>query len=191
MIAYGARIDLAQAFVAEAFRGVYRKQTSIPYLTHLWAVAALVGEHGGDEDQLIAALLHDVLEDVPHVTEVDLERRFGERVARLVVGMSDTVVHPKPPWQERKERYLAHLAHASPDLKLICCADKLHNCRSVVRDHKVLGDAIFDRFNAPKSATLWYNRELVAALGTGWSHPILDEFREAVAELHVRSGVPA
>ena len=188
--AYSTRLDDASVFAAEQFRDKFRKQTSIPYLTHLWAVAALVGEHGGGEDQIIAALLHDVLEDCPDVTESDLRARFGDRVTRYVVALSDTVESPKPPWKERKEAYLAHLASESADLKLISCADKLHNCRSILRDHRAIGDVIFTRFHAPKHETLWYFRALVEALGEGWQHTILVELREAVHELHVVSQTP-
>jgi (p)ppGpp synthase/HD superfamily hydrolase len=189
-LAYSSKLDEAAAFAAEKFRDKFRKQTTIPYLTHLWAVAALVGEHGGDEDQIIAALLHDVLEDCPDVKEADLRLRFGDRVTRYVVALSDTVSHPKPPWRERKEAYLLHLANESADLKLISCADKLHNCRSILRDHRAIGDVIFSRFNAPKHETLWYFRALADALGHGWEHLILVELREAVHDLHAVAQPP-
>ncbi len=188
--AYSTKVDDASVFVAEQFRDKFRKQTTIPYLTHLWAVAALVGEHGGDEDQIVAALLHDVLEDCPNVKAADLRARFGDRVTGFVLALSDAVEHPKPPWRERKENYLAHLASESADLKLISAADKLHNCRSILRDHRAIGDTIFSRFNAPKHDTLWYFRSLVDALGTGWDHIILVELREAVHDLHSVSQTP-
>jgi (p)ppGpp synthase/HD superfamily hydrolase len=181
--AYSPRFDEAVAYAIDSFRTKYRKATRVPYVTHLLAVCALVGEHGGDEDQMIAAILHDTLEDVDGSSAEELERRFGKRVAHLVVALSDTVVRPKPPWKERKQKYLAHLRHEPVDIKLISCADKLHNCRSVIRDHKVVGDDVFERFSAPKHETLWYFREVAAALGEGWTHPLLDELRSAVAEL--------
>lgn len=182
--AYTERMDDAVAFVLQKFRFVVRKQTTIPYVTHLFAVAASVGEHGGDEDQIIAALLHDTLEDIPEVTADDLRARFGERVATYVIALSDTTVTPKPAWKPRKEAYLAKLRDEPAALKLISCADKLHNCNSVRRDHRAIGDAVFDRFTAPKHETLWYFREVLDALGTGWKHPILEELRESVHELH-------
>jgi (p)ppGpp synthase/HD superfamily hydrolase len=188
--AYSRRFDDAMNLAVEAFRDKFRKQTQIPYITHLIAVCATVGEHGGDEDQLIAALLHDYLEDIPGATASELQDRFGERVAAYVIALSDTTVHPKPPWKQRKVSYLAHLRDEAPDLKLISAADKLHNCRSVIRDHNVMGEKIFDRFSVPKEETLWYFRAVLEALETNWRHPILDELRDAVNDLHRVSEVP-
>jgi GTP pyrophosphokinase len=185
-----ARLTDALAFTAEAFRHKHRKGSGVPYLIHLLYVTALVGEAGGDEDQIIAALLHDYLEDIPAGTEAELAARFGSRVARLVVALSDTVVHPKPPWRERKIKYLGHLVTESAEVKLISAADKLHNCTSIVRDHQVMGDAIFERFNPDKKGTLWYYRSVVAALANNWSHWLLAELRVSVEELHRVSAEP-
>lgn len=180
---YSERVDDALAFVAEAFRKKLRKGTGTPYLAHLLAVSALVAEHGGDEDQIVAALLHDTLEDIDGVTADDIERRFGSRVAELVVGLSDTTTRPKPPWQERKQRYLAHLRGEAPTLKLVSAADKLHNARSLVRDYLQVGDSLWDRFTASKEQTLWYYQEVLGALVDGWEHPILGELELTVREL--------
>ena len=186
--AYTERFDDAMALTLHAFRDTFRKATPVPYLTHLLAVTALVGEHGGDEDQLIAALLHDYLEDVPESTPAELADRFGERVAMLVTKLSDTIVHPKPPWLERKQGYLSHLAGEHPDVKLISAADKLHNSGTLLRDHRVMGDAIFDRFKPTKEQTLWYYRSCLSALRDGWEHPILGELEATLRELHRRAG---
>lgn len=187
--AYSQRFDQAMRLAVEAFRHTHRKATDVPYLTHLLAVTALVGEHGGDEDQMIAALLHDYLEDVPEGSASELERDFGPRVARLVLALSDTVIHPKPPWEERKKLYLAHLAHEPAEVKLISAADKFHNATSIVRDHRRLGDAVFDRFRPSREQTLWYYRSCVSALRHGWEHPLADDLEETVARLHQRVGV--
>lgn len=181
--AYSTRLDDAILLACQAFRPIHRKATAVPYLTHLLAVCALVGEHGGDEDQMVAAVLHDYLEDIEGSTREALADQFGERVASLVVGLSDHTVRPKPPWRERKEAYLAQLAAKPPDLKLISAADKLHNCRSIVRDHRAQGDAVFQRFRGRKAGTIWYYRQLVVELGKGWKHPLLDELAVAVREL--------
>jgi (p)ppGpp synthase/HD superfamily hydrolase len=182
--AYTTRFDEAVALALSAFRHKWRKATDIPYATHLLAVCAIVGEHGGDEDQMIAAVLHDYLEDIEGATHEELERRFGLRVSTLVRALSDATEHPKPPWKPRKEAYLQALRDEPVDVKLISAADKLHNCRSIVRDHLVQGEAVFSRFTAPKADTLWYFRAVVDALGHGWDHPLLDELRLAVDELH-------
>jgi len=182
--AYSERLDRALALAADAFRGTFRKSTNIPYLTHLLSVFASVGEHGGDEDQMIAAILHDYLEDIPGSTAEELQAAFGERVARLVAALSDTTVFPKPPWKERKLNYLAHLRDEPEEVKLISAADKLHNCRSILRDYYRQGDSVFLRFTASKTETLWYYRAVTEALANGWSHPILSELEEAVRDLH-------
>lgn len=180
---YSHRFDEAVALAVSSFRGKVRKTTTIPYVTHLFSVCALVGEHGGDEDQMIAAILHDYLEDIVGATEEELHRRFGERVTRLVVALSDTVVHPKPPWKQRKQTYLAHLRYAPPEVKLISAADKLHNCSSILRDHAQVGDTVFDRFSAPKPETLWYFAEVHRSLAHEWRHPLCDELAVSVRKL--------
>jgi GTP pyrophosphokinase len=180
---YGERLDEAVALAVRDFRGVVRKGTSIPYLTHLFAVMALVGEYGGDEDQLIAAVLHDWLEDIPGARPEVLEARFGARVARLVRGLTDAETHPKPPWRERKERYLAHLLGAPAELKLISAADKLHNCIAIRRDLAAVGPAVFARFTGGRDGTLWYYDALGVALSTGWDHPLATRVQEEAAAL--------
>lgn len=181
---YSERLDLALVFTAEVFRTHYRKGSGVPYLGHLLAVAAIVADHGGDEDQIIAALLHDYLEDVEGSAESALVQRFGPRVAHMVLSLSDTTTRPKPPWEERKRAYVAKLAGEPPELKLICAADKLHNASAILRDHREKGSAVWERFTASREQTLWYYRAVLAALGTGWSHPVLDELAAAVERLH-------
>jgi (p)ppGpp synthase/HD superfamily hydrolase len=180
---YSERLDQALALAARSFRAIRRKGTDIPYLSHLLAVMVTVAENGGDEDQLIAAVLHDYLEDIDGAHATQLESQFGARVARLVVGLSDTEVRPKPAWHERKRKYLVHLRTAAHDLKLISAADKLHNARCIRRDLRRVGDAVWDRFTATREQTLWYYREVVDALGDGWNSPVLDDLRAEVAGL--------
>ena len=182
--AYSARLDDALLFTAQAFRGKVRKGTQVPYLTHLLAVAGMVGEGGGDEDTIIAALLHDWLEDIPGARIEELEERYGPKVAALVDAVSDCYGHPKPPWKERKDKYLAHLRHAGPEEKLISVADKLHNCRSTVVDLASIGPELFDRFNAGKDGTVWYYGQVIDALKTdGWHHWLLDQLEAEYAKL--------
>jgi (p)ppGpp synthase/HD superfamily hydrolase len=181
-------VDEALRFVADAFRHRVRKGTDIPYLTHLLAVAVIVAEHGGDEEQILAALLHDYLEDIEGASAEEVEKRFGSRVAHFVEALSDSTEHPKPPWEERKRSYLEKLAREPAELKLVSAADKLHNARSLLRDVDVVGDALWDRFTANREQTLWYYRSVCEALGTGWEHPLLDELERTVAELCRRAG---
>lgn len=187
-VCYSRRFDEAVALAVDAFRHEVRKGTHIPYITHLMAVTVTVGEHGGDEDQMIAAMLHDWLEDIEGASVEVLRERFGARVAGLVVALSDATERPKPAWRQRKERYLAHLAIEPVDVKLISAADKLHNCRSIRRDLRGMGQAIFDRFTGRKEGTLWYYRAVVEALAVGWESALLDELRTEVEALVVEAG---
>ena len=183
--AYSPRLDEALALAAEAFRDKYRKGTTIPYLTHLLAVCALVGEQGGSEDQLIAALLHDYLEDIEGADRQHLEERFGPRVADWVEALSDwTGPGPKGPWTERKVRYLERLAAKPPAVKLLSAADKVHNCRSLVADLQARGPAVFERFTGGRDGTLWYYRALVETLGRGFAHPLVTELESLARQLH-------
>jgi len=160
----GERYVDALSFAARLHRDQRRKGSGVPYLSHLLSVSALVLEDGGDEDEAIAALLHDAVEDQGGPpTLASISTRFGERVARIVAECTDTDRVPKPPWRERKERYLAHLRQAAADSRRVSAADKLHNARSILADHRAMGDAVFDRFTASKADTLWYYRSLVAA----------------------------
>lgn len=184
---YSRRLDDAVALATDAFRHERRKATEIPYLCHLLQVMVWVGEYGGDEDQMIAAVLHDYLEDVDGSSEAELAERFGPRVAGLVADLSDTQVRPKPPWKERKVAYIALLRDKPDELKLISACDKLHNAESIVRDLDTVGPALWDRFTAPKAGTLWYYAAVTEALGDGWEHPVLDRLRETVERMHARA----
>jgi GTP pyrophosphokinase len=156
--------EQALQYAAVVHAGQLRKATRVPYLAHLLAVTAIVLEHGGDETEGIAALLHDAVEDAGGAGRLaDIRRRFGDAVADVVEGCTDADVLPKPPWPERKARYIAHLAAASRSVHLVSAADKLHNLRSLLEDHRNLGPAAWDRFNGKKHGTLWYYRSLLRA----------------------------
>jgi GTP pyrophosphokinase len=157
------RLADAFGYAAELHREQRRKGTSIPYLAHLMAVAAIVIEVGGDEDQAIAALLHDAVEDQGgQPTLEEIGRRYGERVAAIVLACSDTDIKPKPPWRARKETYIAHLPTSAPDALLVSLADKLHNARAILFDYRAQGDALWAKFD-PASDQLWYYGSLVSA----------------------------
>jgi (p)ppGpp synthase/HD superfamily hydrolase len=184
------RFDEAYQFAAQAHRQQMRKGTEIPYLAHLLAVTALVLEDGGDEDQAIAALLHDAAEDQGgEVMLEEIRLRFGERVSRIVDGLSDTFEIPKPPWQARKERYLAHLREAPPEVRRVSLADKLHNARSILADLERNGEAVWSRFTTGKDGTLWYYHRLVETF-TGDPSPMVAELRHVVERLEQMSQRP-
>lgn len=177
------RFESALVFAFQLHRNQKRKGTDLPYFTHLMAVAALVIEDGGDEDQAIAALLHDAAEDQGGEATLELIRhRFGERVSEIVRGCSDTFEMPKPPWRQRKERYLVHLRTASPDVRRVSLADKVHNARSTLNDFQRIGDAVWDRFKGGKDGTMWYYQMLVDEYSDDAS-PLVGELRLVVERL--------
>ncbi len=183
---YTQRFADALTTAAELHATQRRKGTSIPYISHLLATCAIVLDYGADEDEAIAALLHDAIEDVePTETARAHVAWFGTRVLAIVEGCTDADTHPKPPWRERKERYVAHLADADASVLLVAAADKLHNALSVVADLRRVGDSVWDRFNAGRDETLWYYDAVVAAMRANPAHnpELLGELTRVVAEL--------
>lgn len=148
------RFNLAFELAAGLHRTQTRKGTRVPYIGHLMAVCGLVLEAGGDEDQAIAALLHDAVEDQGGLTTLATIRQlFGDRVADAVEACSDSMVgNPaqKPEWRNRKEKYLAHLRNANADALIVGAADKLHNARTILTDYRQVGDALWSRFKVGK-----------------------------------------
>jgi (p)ppGpp synthase/HD superfamily hydrolase len=182
---YSTRVTKAFELAATLHRDQERKGEGVPYLTHLMAVAALVGEYGGDEDQVIAALLHDAAEDQGgDETLGRIRETFGAPVAEYVAACSDTTASPKPPWRARKEAFLARLTAMPAEARLIVAADKVHNALTIVRSLRRHGEAVWDRFKGGKEGTLWYYSEVVRGLSEGWEHPILNEVSYAVDRLH-------
>jgi (p)ppGpp synthase/HD superfamily hydrolase len=157
----GPRLQRAFRYAADKHEGQTRKQTAVPYISHLMAVAGLVLEAGGDEEMAMAALLHDVVEDcggMPILREV--RKLFGERVAKIVDGCTDAYTEPKPEWLQRKKEYLSELKHADAETRLVSSADKLHNVRTILADYRQQGEAVWERFTGKKDGTLWYYRAL-------------------------------
>ncbi|UJW79414.1 HD domain-containing protein [Hydrogenophaga sp. SL48] len=180
-----SRYSNALALAARAHEGQVRKGTSIPYVTHPVAVAALVAQYGGDEDQQIAALLHDVLEDGGEHYASEIAAEFGPRVLAIVRGCTDgtpDATGEKAPWQQRKEAYLAHLASAGEDVWMVSGCDKLSNARAILEDLNSIGLAVFDRFTAKKEGTLWYYRSL-SQVFTDAEAPVCEELTSLVAQI--------
>ncbi|RLB62513.1 MAG: phosphohydrolase [Deltaproteobacteria bacterium] len=181
---YGPRFAAALEFACTQHHGQRRKGSGSPYITHPLAVASLVGDYGGDEDQAIAALLHDVMEDCD-VKRSEIADRFGAQVAEIVAACTDTTEVPKPPWRPRKEAYIEHLRTQSPHIKLVVGCDKLHNAMSILRDlgRASVGEVVWTRFSADRTAVLWYYRTVAEALAHQWDHELLDELRRSVNQL--------
>jgi (p)ppGpp synthase/HD superfamily hydrolase len=160
-----------------------RKGSGVPYVAHILGVSSLALEYGANEDEGIAALLHDAGEDQGGQTIVDeIRKRFGERVADIVAGCSDTLETPKPPWRERKEQYIRHLASASSSIRLVSGCDKLYNARCILADYRRVGSDLWGRFTGGRDGTLWYYRALANVL-TSLDCIVARELEETVATL--------
>jgi (p)ppGpp synthase/HD superfamily hydrolase len=180
------RFSEALVFANKLHTAQVRKGTGIPYVAHLLAVSALVLESGGDEDEAIAALLHDAVEDQGGLKTLGkIQERFGDRVAFIVESCTDAYTHPKPPWRDRKETYLMHLSQAPTEVLRVSLADKLHNARSIYRDIQESGVGIFSKFRGGKSGTLWYYSKLLEIFSERVSNTMVDEFAQIVDKIQL------
>ena len=165
--ALGERFEQALQFAAATHRTQRRKGGGIPYIGHLLGVCSLVIEDGGDEDEAIAALLHDAAEDQGGEQMLnEIRQRFGDQVAGIVAACSDTFESPKPPWLARKESYLDHLNGQPESVLRVSLADKLFNARAILRDYLDVGDELWARFQSGRDGQLWYYRELADRFST-------------------------
>ena len=187
------RITEALAFALRAHDGQTRKGTSIPYIAHPLGVSSLVMEAGGADDEVVAALLHDAVEDGGQELVDPIRDAFGERVLGIVLECSDAVVPKgaqKPGWWERKRAYVDRVATESPGAVLVTTADKLHNARAIEADLRELGDEVFTRFTSGREGALWYQRAITEALeGNRHTPPrLLYELRRTVEEIERLTG---
>jgi (p)ppGpp synthase/HD superfamily hydrolase len=190
-LAYGEKFEDALVYTTRLHRDQIRKGSEVPYVTHLLAVAAIVGENGGTEDEVVAALLHDTPEDQGGKDRLEeIRTRYGDEVAEIVDGCTDTYKDPKPDWLPRKEAYVAHVAEAPPSVRLVSAADKLHNARSILADLRAVGDELWDRFTGGREGTLWYYRALVEAYADTNSNPVVEELDRVVREIEALAGGP-
>lgn len=172
------KFALALQFANEIHGTQLRKGVGAPYISHLMAVSALVLEHGGNETEAIAALLHDAAEDCGGRPMLETVRvMFGDAVAEIVEACTDTMEEPKPAWRPRKEAYVAHLAGASPSIKLVAGCDKLHNLQTTLRDLRAGQPANYwSRFTAGADSQTWYYGECGKALA---GSPVAVDFDRA------------
>jgi GTP pyrophosphokinase len=188
-------IDSKTSFLTERFEDalVYanrlhaeqvRKRSQVPYYAHLLGVTSLVLEDGGDEDEAIAALLHDAVEDQGGLdTLEEIRQRYGTGVAEIVIAVTDAYTDPKPPWRARKEKYIASIRTASPQALRVSLADKVYNARVTLRDIRREGESIWERFNGGKEGALWYYRQLINEFGKHGSRDLLQELIRIVDQL--------
>jgi (p)ppGpp synthase/HD superfamily hydrolase len=181
----------ALRYAAELHQFQRRKGKGQPYVGHLLGVAAIVIHHGGGEDQVIAALLHDAVEDQGGLPRLDeIRAKFGDEVARIVDGCTDSYAAggEKRDWAERKRAYIARVATEAADVRLVSAADKLANAREILSDYRIEGDEVFKRFQGRKEGTLGYYRQMVNVFRKSGSSALVDELDRVVSELEVLAG---
>lgn len=198
-----ARFTNALTLAANIHRLQARRGTQVPYMAHILGVASIALEHAANEDEAIAAVLHDAIEDAPKRLGASgvrgaIGERFGADVLKIVEGCTDTDILPKPPWRRRKEQYVRRIAHEDASTLLVSASDKLHNVRAILSDFRAEGIDVFDRFNkeAGVDATIGYYRGLVIAFrarNKGLKDPrlprLLDELDRTVTALEQEVGV--
>lgn len=182
------RFEAALVYATRLHANQVRKGSGVPYISHLLSVAALVLEDGGDEDQAIAALLHDAIEDQGGAkTRAEIRQRFGERVVNIVDGCTDSETIPKPPWKERKLNYLEKMRLASSEVRRVALADKLHNARSIVADWEREGEKVWQKFKGGKEGTLWFYRSFLEIYQQKGSDFLTQELARLISRLEVTS----
>jgi len=178
------RFTNALLFAAELHATQVRKVGGEPYLAHLLGTAAIVLDYGGGEDEAIAALLHDAIEDQGGpAARAEIERRFGESIAAIVEGCTDADRLPKPPWRQRKGAFLEKLRGASPSVRLVVAADKLHNLRALTREYRRQGESLWKHFQGGREGTLWYHRSVAEILRAGGDAMLVEELTRTGEEL--------
>ena len=178
------RVERALVFAACKHEGQTRKGAAIPYITHPIAVAMLVHEHGGSEDEVVGALLHDTVEDcggLPVLEEI--RELFGDTVAAIVDGMTDSYDRDGEKWETRKQRYIDRIGVSDASVRLVAVCDKLHNARSILVDYEQIGAEIWNRFRGGKEQSLWYYRSMVDTFVRAGERRLVDELDRTVTSL--------
>ena len=180
----------ALLYATRAHGDQMRKKTGIPFIAHILGVTAIAMEYGANETEAIGALLHDTAEDCGGAERLgDIREKFGDDVASIVDGCTDTYETPKPPWLERKRAYIEHLKESDSSTRLVSASDKLHNTRAILAELRRRGLQVFDRFSGKKAGTLWYYQTLVTAFRRHGDHTdLIDELDRVVREIEKLSG---
>ncbi len=177
------RFLAAVTLAARLHRNQVRKVSATPYLGHLLAVCASVMEAGGNEDECIAALLHDAVEDQGGAETAErIRAQFGPSVSAIVEGCTEGKCAAVA-WSDRKREAIRAASRAGRSVRLVLSADKLHNARSLLAAHARLGATVWPRFHGGRDGTLWYYREMADAIGSAGGSSLLGELLEAVGRL--------
>lgn len=179
-----SKFEEALKYAASIHSEQMRKGTDIPYVSHLLGVASIALEYGANEDEAIGALLHDAGEDAGGKPRIDdIQLKFGKAVAEIVLGCTDTLETPKPDWTKRKKDYIAHLPKTSSSIRLVSAADKLHNARAILRDYRIHGEKLWERFSGKKTDILWYYRSLADLFLRIEKNELAHELNRTVTEI--------
>jgi (p)ppGpp synthase/HD superfamily hydrolase len=187
MTPWSERVNKAMRIAATAHAGQIRKADGTPYIAHPFAVAWLLAEHDCDEDIVIAGLLHDVLEDTAGYGSAEIARDFGQGVLGIVQEVSEdkdasmTQTEERRTWEDRKRAYVAHVHVASEDALCVSAADKIHNLESMMFQYRVLGAALWDKFNCPEDKKMWFYEEVLRAIGERTNHALAVRLGETLA----------
>jgi (p)ppGpp synthase/HD superfamily hydrolase len=173
-------IEKALQAAAEAHEGQYRKNTKVPYIAHPAAVGFILQKAGYNDELVAAGILHDTVEDT-ELTLEDIEQTFGTKVANIVAGCSEP--DKSLSWEERKEHTIQYLKTASEEIRVVACADKLHNVRSIFDDVERDGETVWTRFKRGREQQGWYYRNVINSLGAKSTFPLLEELKMAVDQL--------
>ncbi len=184
------KFEEALVYATQAHGNQMRKKTGIPFVAHILGVTAIALEYGASETEAISALLHDTVEDCGGADRLrDIREKFGDDVAGIVDGCTDTYETPKPPWLERKRAYIEHLKDSDSSTRLVSASDKLHNTRAILAELRRHGTDVFDRFGGKKDGTLWYYRTLVTAFREHGNHTdLIGELDRVVTEIEKLTG---
>ncbi len=184
------KFEEALVYATQAHGNQMRKKTGIPFVAHILGVTAIALEYGASETEAISALLHDTVEDCGGADRFrDIREKFGDDVAGIVDGCTDTYETPKPPWLKRKRAYIEHLKDSDSSTRLVSASDKLHNTRAILAELRRHGTDVFDRFGGKKDGTLWYYRTLVTAFREHGNHTdLIGELDRVVTEIEKLTG---
>jgi (p)ppGpp synthase/HD superfamily hydrolase len=183
------RFDEAVRYAREVHAEQRRKATSTPYIAHLLGVSSIVLDDGGNEDEAIAALLHDAAEDQGGRARLeDIRSRSGDAVARIVEDCTDSWETPKKPWAERKRAYAEHARTLPPSSLRVSVADKVHNAYAILRDLRNEGESVWDRFNAPADDVISYYQSLLRAYREAGGGKLVDELERIVRGIEREMG---
>ena len=178
------KFEQALIYATQLHANQTRKVDKIPYISHLMSVSALILEAGGSEDEAIAGLLHDAVEDQGgKATREEIRQKFGETVVEIVDGCTETDITPKPPWKQRKIDYIDNIRNGSDSVKLVSLADKLHNARSLLIGYRNKGDKLWDYFSGSKEDKLWFYGELLEIYQQGNINFMTVELERILQEL--------